>query len=248
MIATDSRVRWGRFLIALAAVAALMGLAIINASPADAHHWQGGGSSTTTSGPCVPSQGQEYIAPTIVHHDQVTHIEYKYKKWTGNHWTYKNFDDSGYHFGWTYVGPVVVVDSEAWDEVVDPGQPYIAPVVCETTTTTTGTTTTTSSTTTTTSSTTTTTTTTTSPPVDVCSNIDGDQATVPDGYLLIEGECLQDVTLDVSSTDTPTPTLTEVVLAATGAERSSGSAALALALVLGGLGAMLLRRPVKAEI
>jgi LPXTG-motif cell wall-anchored protein len=80
--------------------------------------------------------------------------------------------------------------------------------------------------------------------VDVCENLQGIQLVVPEGYFLVEGECLTDTTLDTSST----PTLTEVVLAATGAERSSGSAALALSLILGGLGMMLLRRQVDAEI
>jgi hypothetical protein len=83
----------------------------------------------------------------------------------------------------------------------------------------------------------------TTPPVDVCSNIEGDQVVVPEGYTLIEGECLTDVTLDTSST----PTLTEVTLAATGAGGSSGTAALAVALALGGLGLMLLRRRTAEE-
>jgi hypothetical protein len=99
-----------------------------------------------------------------------------------------------------------------------------------------------------TTTTTTTPTTTTAPPVDVCPNIQGDQATVPEGYILADGECLQDVTLGVSSTDTPTPTLTEVTLAATGAGGTTGGVALALALVLGGLGVTLLRRKVDTEI
>jgi hypothetical protein len=98
---------------------------------------------------------------------------------------------------------------------------------------------------------TTTTSTTTTDPTDVCPNLDGNQATVPDGYSLVDGECLTAVTLGVSSTDTPsspTPTLTEVVLAATGAGGTTGGVALALSLVLGGLGVMLLRRQVNTEI
>ena len=86
------------------------------------------------------------------------------------------------------------------------------------------------------------------PPVDVCPDLDGVQLVVPDGYFLLEGECLQDSTLGVSQSDTPTPTLTEVTLAATGADGTTGGVALALSLVLGGLGVMLLRRQVSTEI
>jgi LPXTG-motif cell wall-anchored protein len=73
--------------------------------------------------------------------------------------------------------------------------------------------------------------------VDMCTNLDGNQEEVPEGYTFVDGICVKG----------STPTLTEVTLAATGASETSFGAAAALALLLGGLGLTLLRRRVASE-
>ncbi len=108
------------------------------------------------------------------------------------------------------------------------------------------------------------------PPVDVCPNLQGDQSSVPDGMVVVDGDCVTEVTegvvdacknidgdqetvpagytlVDGDCVKDSTPTLTEVTLAATGANGTSLGAAGALALILGGLGLTLLRRRVASE-
>jgi hypothetical protein len=217
MNSTNIQTQWGKVLLVLAAIGAVMGVMIMVGSPANAHdrhHGDDESSSSTTSGPCVPFAGQEYIAPTVVHHDAVTHVEWKYSQhggsgqlWVDND-TYKYIKSNGVgtnsrpEHGTYYERTEhtrTVTDSAAYDEVTNPGQPYIAPVVCETTSTST---TTSSSSTTTTS--TTTTTTTTSPPVDLCPNIEGVQETLGDYLVNNDGNCYIPETSTTTTTTTTT--------------------------------------------
>ena len=170
MNATNIQTQWGKVLLVLAAIGAVMGAMLMISSPASAHHSGGTSSYTTSPTVCVPTDGQPYIAPTVIHHDAVTHTEWKYEKhggeghiWVDND-TYKYVKNgvgtntkpsSGTYYERTE-DTRTVTDHAAWDEVTNPGQPYIAPVVCDTTSTTSTTSTSTTTTSTTTTSTTTT--------------------------------------------------------------------------------------------
>lgn len=252
MLASQSKGQMGKLFIVLAAIVAVMGIAFLNASPANADY-NGAGSgkaSTSTTTTTITTTG---TCPSDVIHPAVYGTDYKYDK---AKWEWKdgvdysdkttaNVGDSSYgnwksdgDTGWGSQQTVdtVVKSGSHWymysNETTKPSKDIVTAAsvehtVCETPSQTV---------------------------VYVCANLEGGPYTTPpEGYTIDpdSGNCLTAVTLGVSSTDpptTPTPKLTEVVLAATGAGGTTGGVALALSMVLGGLGLMLLRRQGKSKI
>jgi len=221
MIATYSRVQWGKVLMVLAAIATAMGFAISSAAPAratDSSHtiifWAipaGGGHTQSTAfngGPQTFYSYGTWGSPPTPNTALQCGVWYQVDRYHTDTAARSNrlasiLSDNHLAAGEDWNGASSATDLfDPWNSTQ---WTYVYGGDCTTTTSST-TTSTTTSTTSTSTTTTTTTSTTTTPPVDVCSNIDGDQLVVPDGYTLVDGECLVTITSSTTTTTTTTTT------------------------------------------